>query len=136
MNATDHEWPRQLAPVSLTANAESIALYAELTSDFNPIHLDAEFAAGTPFGKPIAHGTMVLNLVWISLSETFPRLDLPWAAEIRFLKPVKIGDTVTASGLLSEQPGRYEVAVRNEAGDIVLAGSVQLDAAGRGRSEA
>src|SRR5512140_3275116 len=76
-----------------------IRAYAELTGDFNPIHLDPVFAASTPMGGVIAHGTLSICLLWQAVVRTFgaaafeaPELD------IRFLKPVRAGETLTAGG--------------------------------------
>jgi 3-hydroxybutyryl-CoA dehydratase len=43
-------------------SSEMIAAYAQLSGDDNPIHLDADYAATTPFGRPIAHGPIALAL--------------------------------------------------------------------------
>ena len=56
----------------LTVTESVIRAYAELTNDFNPIHLDAEFAAATPMRRPIAHGTISLCLMWQCLGKNFP----------------------------------------------------------------
>ncbi len=56
--------PKMLHETTLLADESGIRRYAELTGDFNPIHVDPEFAATTPFGGVIAHGTMSLNLIW------------------------------------------------------------------------
>ena len=55
--------PEILQEISLRADRQAILAYAELTGDFNPIHVDPEFAAKTPMGGVIAHGTLSLNLI-------------------------------------------------------------------------
>src|SRR5690606_32970007 len=89
----------ELQPVQLRVTEQAIAAYAELTNDYNPIHIDAEFAARTPMGKPIAHGTMSLCLIWKCLqrnfgASVFQDLEL----DVRFVKPVYIGELLTAGG--------------------------------------
>lgn len=120
-----------LLPVSLAITEEIIRSYAELTDDFNPIHVDPEFAAKTPMGRPIAHGTLSLCLVWQCLqrnlgAQALADLDL----QVRFIKPVYIGDVVTAGGQPSElAPDQYDVWVRGQDGSDRIVGNVTLDAA-------
>jgi len=117
-----------LRSASLTVTEETVRSYAELTDDFNPIHLDAEFAARTPMGRPIAHGTMSLCLLWQCLqrnfsTQAFNELNL----DVRFVKPVYIGDVVTAGGQPSEVvPGQYDVWVRGQDGSDRIVGVVTV----------
>lgn len=117
------DWPATLTPASLHVTPERVAAYAEVTQDFNPLHLDADFAASTPFGAPIAHGTMNLALAWEAAAATFGARARPVGAEVRFSRPAPVGCTLTATGThLGE--GRYAVEVRTEAGDVAV--SVEL----------
>lgn len=89
-----------------TLDAERVAAYAELTQDFNPIHLDADFAAGTPFGRRIVHGTLTLTLLWQALAELDPALEVAGARlSVRFTAPVGVGETVTATAAETESGG-------------------------------
>lgn len=114
-----------LRTASLTVTAETVRSYAELTDDFNPIHLDAEFAAKTVMGRPIAHGTMSLCLLWQCLqrnfgAQAFSELNL----DVRFVKPVYIGDVVTAGGQRSETvAGQYDLWVRGQDGSDRIVGT-------------
>jgi 3-hydroxybutyryl-CoA dehydratase len=118
-----------LLPVSLTVDTEVIGLYADLTEDYNPLHVDAEFAATSPFGGIIAHGTMSLNLIWQSLTATVGADAARDATlDIRFSKPVRIGDVITAGGTRGEGD-HYDVWARNQAGDDVIKGVVRLASA-------
>lgn len=122
----------ELRTASLTVTEGIIRSFAELTDDFNPIHVDAEFAAKTPMGRPIAHGTLSLCLVWQCLQRNFGTqaladLDL----QVRFIKPVYIGDVVTAGGQPSEAvQGQYDVWVRGQDGSDRIVGTVTLYAGG------
>jgi acyl dehydratase len=118
--------PADLLPRSLTVDSERIWRYAELTHDANPIHLDPDFAARTPMGGIIAHGTMSLNLIWQSLTASLsPEAIQNLMLDVRFVRPVRIGDTVTAGGRRREDvPFCYDVWVRNNAGETVIEGSV------------
>lgn len=116
--------PHTLKTTRLTVQPALIAAYAELTNDFNPIHLDAEFAARTPMGGVIAHGTMSIGLIWQSLQRSLgvgafagARLD------VRFVKPVRLGETLIAGGQERfGEPGVYDVWVRVEPGESFEAG--------------
>lgn len=121
--------PPELAVVSLVASPDAAARYAELTADFNPIHLDAGFAARTSFGRPIAHGTMALNLVVESLERTFGVLPRGVHIEVRFVAPVPVGSTIRAGGHLTDQgAGTYEIFVETQAGERAVQGTCTLGA--------
>lgn len=85
------------AEAKMVVSAEKIATFAELTGDYNPIHMDAEYAATTAFGKRIAHGALSASLVSAILGN-----DLPGPGSIftelnmRFRKPAFIDDEITA----------------------------------------
>jgi 3-hydroxybutyryl-CoA dehydratase len=63
--------PPRLVESRLLVDRAAIRRYADVTQDFNPIHLDPEFAARTPMGGVIAHGMLSLSLIWQSLQATF-----------------------------------------------------------------
>lgn len=116
-----------LAEVSLVAGADRIRAYAELTGDFNPLHLDPAFAATTEMGRPIAHGTLSLNLVWESLRRTFGDEGIAGASvDVRFRRPVFVDDTVTAGGERDADTGGWRVWVRNQSGEEVIAGTARV----------
>jgi 3-hydroxybutyryl-CoA dehydratase len=116
-----------LQPVSLTAAPDVIRAYAELTDDFNPLHLDPDFAATTAMGGCIAHGTMSICLLWQALFRTFgpdavKRVDL----DVRFVKPVRAGETIHAGGERDGAPGCYTVWVRGEDGLDRVTGTARV----------
>jgi 3-hydroxybutyryl-CoA dehydratase len=120
--------PDTLRAMALAVSRETILAYAEITGDWNPIHVDADFAARSPMGGIIAHGTMSLNLLWQSIAATLGG-DAPHRAtlDLRFVRPVRIGDTVTAGGRRREDtPAVWDVWVRNAAGEPVIAGTATL----------
>ncbi len=111
----------------LTVTESVIRAYAELTNDFNPIHLDAEFAAATPMRRPIAHGTISLCLMWQCLGKNFP-VDMLGAMhlDVRFVKPVYIGEELTAGGEPDgETSGQWKVWVRAQDGSDRIVGVLQ-----------
>jgi acyl dehydratase len=60
----------QLKPSSKHVDFDTILKYAAVTNDCNPIHVDKEFAAKSPMGGIIAHGSMSLALIWQALRNT------------------------------------------------------------------
>ena len=79
-----------------TITEADIVNFASMTGDFDPLHVDHEFAAQTPFRKPIAHG--LLGLAWLAgLSSKCPFVKTDAFVSIgdwEFHKPMFIGDTV------------------------------------------
>ncbi len=114
--------PEALPPVSMTVDRAAILAYAAITDDFNPLHVDEEFAAGTPFGRPIAHGMLSLNLIWQSLRRAFGPL-VPATLDVRFVRPVPQDTRVTAGGARRADGAGYDVWVRDAAGRDVIAGT-------------
>jgi len=118
---------QELTPVSLKITQQRINAYAKITGDPNPIHLDAAFAAKTEMGGIIAHGTLSMNLILRAMAETFgPDACDGAEMDIRFVKPVRVDDVVTASGTRDgQEPGRYNVQITNQAGEPVIVGWVR-----------
>ncbi len=117
--------PDRLEPRSLASGPETVASYAELTADFNPIHLDPDFAAKTPFGGPILHGTIGLSLLTQAIEATFG--DAETALEIRFLAPAPVGARLTAGGeRLAEGAAAYLVYVETDDKRRVIEGQLRL----------
>jgi acyl dehydratase len=125
---------RALIPTkTLRVGEAQVAAYAELSGDDNPLHLDEAFARTTAHGTRIAHGTLSLNLLWQSVAAAFDGAE-GLTLDVRFVRPVYLGDTVTAGGGNEDGEGRMAVWVRNQAGETVISGFVFRAApAGTGR---
>jgi acyl dehydratase len=117
-----------LVAVSKRIDRAAIRLYAEISDDFNPIHVDPEFAAKTPMRGIIAHGMLSLNLVWQSLRATYGGEAAEGATlEVRFVRPVREDDVVSAGGSLVEGAvGIYAITVTNQKDEPVITGTVTL----------
>ena len=79
-----------------TITETDVVIFAGMTGDFDPLHVDHEFARQTPFGRPIAHGLLGLSLL-AGLSSTAPAMQTKaflGIGEWKFLRPLFIGDTV------------------------------------------
>ncbi|HWE64914.1 MAG TPA: MaoC family dehydratase [Chloroflexota bacterium] len=85
-----------LGPLTVPITAERVRAYAEASGDFNPVHIDPEFAATTEFGGPIAHGMLLLAYVARVLDARFGRAwPATGALDARFRAPALVGTTVT-----------------------------------------
>jgi acyl dehydratase len=114
-----------------TITEADIVLHAGQTGDLYPHHMDAEWAATQPFGKRIAHGTLVLSVaVGMTAGDINPRAMSYGYDRVRFVSPVFIGDTITSSAEITakrDHPKRLEyglvdelVTTTNQRGDVVL----------------
>lgn len=78
----------------ITITPEMVAEFAKVSGDYNPIHLDAEYARTTPFGKPIAHGLLTGALLSGIMGTRFPgRGTVLLEVGLKYLRPVYVGDT-------------------------------------------
>src|SRR6187455_3496630 len=80
-----------------TVSSSDVVGFAQLTGDRNPIHLSEHFAAKTQFGGRIAHGLYTASLISAVIGTRLPGPGAVYLSQtLRFLAPVKIGDTVEA----------------------------------------
>lgn len=86
----------QSARYSKVIEMRDIQLFAAASGDVNPVHLDADFAAATPFKGPIAHGMLTGALISAALALELPGPGTIYLGQsLRFRLPVKPGDTIT-----------------------------------------
>lgn len=120
----------ELNPVRKQITQEKINQYAEASGDFNPLHIDPDFAKGTFYGGTIAHGLLSLAYISEMMTKAFAK---GWLAggklTVSFLAPVRPGDTITARGLVKqkkEEGGQRqvvcEVYCENQKGEKVVFG--------------
>lgn len=87
------------ASFSKTISETDVYLFAGISGDFNPMHMNEEYAKITPFKKRIAHGALPFCLIAPVLGQQLPGLGtLAIEAGCRFLGPVYFGDTLTIVG--------------------------------------
>ncbi len=99
-----------------TFTPESVARFAALVGDRNPVHLDADYAARTPFGRPIVHGIFVASLISAILGEDLPGPGSIYLGQtLRFEAPVYVGDTVIATAeVIAVRAAKRIVTLRTE----------------------
>ena len=113
---------------SLTISDDTIRAFAEVTGDTNPVHLDDDYAAGTRFGRRIAHGMIAAGLISATLANDLPGPGTVYLNQtLKFKLPVYPGDTVTATvEVLAVRPDKPIVTLvtvcTNQDDEVVLEG--------------
>ncbi len=92
-----------------TITETDVYLFAGITADLNPLHIDRQYAATTQFTRPLAHGVIGVGILIGVMARELPGGVL-LGESIKFLQPVYIGDTITA---------RVEVIAKDEAKDLI-----------------
>jgi 3-hydroxybutyryl-CoA dehydratase len=122
----------EVRPVTKLLTQPMIDAYAQASGDFNPIHIDPEFARTTPMGGTIAHGMLVLASISEMMTAAFGR---EWVTlgklDVRFRAPGRPGDTITASAKPASDGDRvrYAVECTNQNGEVLIAGMAEISLA-------
>jgi 3-hydroxybutyryl-CoA dehydratase len=91
------------ASTSKTVTEADIILFAGVSTDVNPAHLDEEYCKGTMFGTRIAHGMLSAGFISATLANKLPGAGTIYLSQsLKFKAPVKPGDTVTATVTVRE----------------------------------
>ena len=118
----------QAAEMAKTVTEADIALFAGVTGDFNPVHVDAVAAAQSRFGERIAHGMLSAGFISAVIAMRLPGPGSIYLSQsLRFTKPVRIGDTVTTRVEVVEVMApkrrlRLATVCRNQNGETVVEG--------------
>lgn len=112
-----------------TITDEDVFDFADASGDHNPLHVDDEYAKRSTFGQRVAHGILTAGIISSVLGGEIPGLGTIFVEfHIRFLKPVFINDTVTATATVIEtinpERVRLMVACQNQHGRDVAIGNV------------
>ena len=116
------------ASVSKTVTETDVYLFAGITGDLNPAHTNEVAASKTMFGGRIAHGMLSAGFISAVLGMQLPGPGTIYLGqELKFTKPVRIGDTVTATCTVVEKDDaknrlKLETICTNQDGDIVVKG--------------
>jgi 3-hydroxybutyryl-CoA dehydratase len=112
------------ATYAKTVTDADVVLFAGITGDSNPVHLDQEFAKQTMFEGRIAHGMLTASFISTVLGTKLPGPGCIYVSQnLNFKAPVRIGDTVRARVTLTainEERGRVTVETVCRVGDVVV----------------
>ncbi|MCP1622961.1 MaoC family dehydratase [Pseudomonas nitroreducens] len=121
----------QKANFQSSVTERDIQLFAEVSGDRNPVHLDAAYAATTQFKERIAHGMLTGALISAAIATTLPGPGTIYLGQnLSFTRPVKLGDELTVElEVLEKLPKnrvRISTVVLNQDGKAVVKGEAEV----------
>jgi len=121
----------QTASVGKTITEADILLFAAVSLDTNPVHMNAEAAATSVFKERVAHGMLSAGLISAVLGTQLPGAGTIYLAQtLQFRRPVKVGDTVTATAEVTALDAEKKRAtlrtVCTVAGKVVIEGEATV----------
>jgi 3-hydroxybutyryl-CoA dehydratase len=114
-----------------TFTDDDIQRFVEITGDVNPLHVDDEFAAATPFGRRVLHGMLTASIFSTMVGMLLPGTGAIYRSQtLTFLLPVHVGETVTAHFVvraIDRAKHRLDIDawIENEAGQRVIEGTCE-----------
>lgn len=114
--------------ISKTITESDLHAFAGITGDLNPVHMNAEYAKTTRFGERIAHGMLTASFFSTIVGMGVPGADAIYLSQnLEFLLPVKIGDTITATGEVTKiipekKIAHIQMTAINQNDEIVVEG--------------
>ncbi len=119
------------ASYTRTLTEEELILFAAVSGDVNPVHLDKEYASKTLFKERIAHGMWSGALISAALATVIPGPGTVYLEQsLNFKRPVKLEDTLTIklTVLHKEERNRivFECEVINQEGKVVVTGEAKV----------
>ncbi len=124
--------PGRSARFSKTLTESDVVLFAGITGDLNPVHVDEVAARASRFGGRVAHGMLTASLISTVLGMKLPGPGAVYLGQtLRFTAPVRIGDTVTATATVASvdrerRRVRLETICTNQAGEVVVKGEAEV----------
>jgi len=122
----------QKARYSRLVDEAAVKLFAAASGDVNPVHLDAEFAAGTIFKQRIAHGMFTGGLISAAIAMELPGPGSIYVKQdLSFRAPVFLGDTITVNLEVVEKLDKRKFVTlstiaTNQHGKVVVKGTAQV----------
>lgn len=120
------------ASMTKTVTEYDVYTFAGVTGDFNPVHINIEFAKNTMFKERIAHGMLSAGFISAVIGTSLPGANSIYVGqELSFKAPVKIGDTVTATVEVVEKIEEKKrvilrTTVANQDGTLVVDGKATM----------
>ncbi len=122
----------QTATYSKLIEERDVQLFAAVSGDVNPLHLDADFAATTQFGERIAHGMLSGAIISAAIAMELPGPGTIYLGQsLRFRLPVKLGDTITVNLQVIDKTDKrglvsLDCKVFNQHGQLVVTGTAEV----------
>ena len=113
---------------SKTVSESDVYLFAGITGDLDPNHVDEEYASKTSLGHRVAHGALIVGYMSAASTRILEDFERPMVSvgydRIRFIKPVYLGDTITIEYVIASLDREREritskVEVKNQHGELV-----------------
>ena len=113
---------------SKTVSESDVYLFAGVTGDLDPNHVDEEYASKTSLGGRVAHGALILGYTSAASTRVLEDFERPMVSvgydRVRFLKPVRLGDTITVEYVIAAVVPERErivsrIKVENQRGELV-----------------
>jgi len=120
--------PGDRAEMARVVEEGDIASFIDAVGDLNPVHRDLDYAATTPFKSPIAPGIFTAGLLSAVIGTRLPGPGAVYLSQsLKFVKPVRAGDTITArvdvlEVLVERNRARLQTVCVNQRGEEVLSG--------------
>ncbi|MBX3018664.1 MAG: MaoC family dehydratase [Bdellovibrionaceae bacterium] len=115
----------------ITITDEMIRKFAEVSGDYNPIHMDEEYAKKSRFGRRIAHGMLSAAFISRVLAMKIGHGGIYLGQTLKFMQPIFIGDEITLELTLTNFRAErglafVETIVKNQAGDVCVKGDATI----------
>lgn len=124
------ETGQELKSITRVISQPVINSYAAAVNDFNPIHVDEEYAKKSMFGSTTAHGFLMVGYLAAMLRENFgPNWFTRSKFEVRFRRPAKPGDRLTVGGVvegMADDMADCRIWVRNQLDEEIIFGSARV----------
>lgn len=120
------------AEITKTIEQSDVDAFASVTGDYNPVHVDEEFAKTTRFGKRIAHGMLTASLISAVLANKLPGEGSVYLGQtLQFVAPVFPGDEITARVTVKEVREdkpivKLETICVNQRDEVVIRGEATV----------
>ena len=120
------------ASITKQFSSDDVLAFAGLSNDFNPVHVNDDYAKHSIFGQRIVHGFLVGSLISATIASKLPgEGSIYLHQDMDFSKPVYLNDTITASVVVSNlRPEKHIVSLeticRNQRDEIVIKGSAVI----------
>ncbi len=122
----------QSTQINHTFTSQEVEVFAELSGDKNPVHLDMEYATGTRFGQRIVHGMLVAGRFSTIFGTLFPGEGAIYLGQnLRFTQPVYLNDAVTynvtITAIRDDKPiVTFSTVATNSNGEVVITGEATI----------